>query len=393
LANTINPAAAVSGQSNGLGREPEESKARLQAILDTAVDGIVTIDDKGIIESVNPALENMFGYRAEEITGKNVSLLMPLPFGEAHDGHIERYLDGGEPRIIGIGREVEGQRKDGTIFPVGITVSEVCVAGRRLFTGIIRDNSDRRMSEESTRLRLNELAHATRLLELGEMTSGIAHEVNQPLAAIVTFAEACLRMLKSGTADPQVLREALEQIAAQGERAGTIIHSLRQLSRKGATGVVAVDLNATVREVLNLTAHEARRNNVRVRLELEESLPPLPADKIQIEQVLLNLTRNAIEAMDETPPGRAELSISTRRNDSDEAEVSVRDSGKGLPAADADRVFETFYSTKSHGVGVGLSISRSIIEAHGGRLWASTNARGGTSFCFTLRLVRPSDDS
>ncbi len=368
--------------------ELEEREARLQAILTTALEGIITIDERGLIETVNPAVESIFQYPAEELIGRNVKMLMPPPYRTEHDGYIARYLETGEARIIGIGREVEGLRKNGTIFPLELGVSEVVVRGRRIFTGIVRDISDRRRAEEEARWRLDELAHTSRLLELGEMTTGIAHEVNQPLAAIVTFAQACLRMLNAGNADLEVIKDALTQIASQGGRAGAIIHRLRDLARKGSTERQPVALEATIRAVVELIAHELRHHDIRVKLELADNLPPLEADRVQIEQVLLNLMRNAVEAMHESPESHRWLNLRAERDGDGMVEVTVLDGGKGLPEEANDRVFDTFYSTKPKGMGVGLSISRSIIEAHGGKLWAEPNPGGGAKFHFTLPVPK-----
>lgn len=362
-----------------------EREARLEAILETAVEGILTIDERGIIESLNPAAERMFDYSAEELVGQNVTALMPAPYKDEHDGYIRRYLDTGQARIIGIGREVEGRRKSGEVFPLDLAVSEVRLPGKRLFTGIVRDISDRLKGEEEARLRLHEVAHAARLLELGEMTSGIAHEVNQPLAAIVSFAEACLRMLKAGTGDLDTFEGALEQIATQGERAGTIIHSLRQLARKGEAELERVDINAMVKDVLALIGHEVRGRRVQIHTELAEELPAVRANRVQIEQVLLNLARNAIEALQECERQDRTMAIGTTLSADGIVEVTVSDTGNGLPKDGMDHVFETFYTTKPDGMGVGLSISRSILEAHGGRLWATPNPAGGTAFHFTLK--------
>ncbi len=374
--------------------ELEERSARLHAILDTAVDGIVTIDEQGTIESVNPAMERIFGHRREDLVGKNVKVLMPAPYKDEHDDYLKNYLRTGIKKIIGIGREVLGLRKDGSVFPLEIAVSAVVLPSRRLFTAILRDISDRRAAEEQARLRLNELAHATRLLELGEMTTAIAHEVNQPLAAIVSFAEACLRMRRTGTGDDALMDNALEQIAAQGERAGGIIHRLRRFARKGAEEREPVDINATVRHVLALLHPETGRPRVRPRVELDEALPAVNADPIQIGQVLVNLVRNAVEAMEACAEDRRLLTLRTAPVGSGPTGIAltVSDQGKGLPEGDPDRVFENFYTTKTQGMGIGLGICRSIIEAHGGKLWAAVNADGGASFQLQLPLGKAGTD-
>jgi two-component system sensor kinase FixL len=283
-------------------------------------------------------------------------------------------------RIIGVGREVEGQHKDGMRFPMDIAVSEVRVGASRLFTGLVRDISQRRRAEEEARRRRAELAHSARLSTIGELTSGIAHEVNQPLTAMVNFAEACLRMLRSGTADTQKLEDALGRIADQGQRAGHIIRHLRRLARKGDSERTEDDLSRLVRDVLDLTANELRASGIALQLLLDESLPLLKYDRIQIEQVVLNLVRNAMDVLEVAPAHGRELTIRTRVNAQGAIELTVEDTGAGFEAHNSERIFETFFTTKADGLGMGLSISRTIIEDHGGRLWASPRPGGGAIF-------------
>ena len=366
----------------------EDREARLSAILDTAVDGIITIDERGIIESVNAATERIFGYAGDELVGNNITMLMPSPYREKHDEYITRYIRTGEPRIIGIGREAEGQHKDGRRFPIDLAVSEVRVGGSRLFTGLVRDISARRRAEDEARRRSADLAHAARLSTIGELTSGIAHEVNQPLTAMVNFAEACLRMLRSGNADSQKLENALGQIAVQGQRAGHIIRHLRRLARKGESERVRIDLGHLVRDVLGLFSSELHASGITLDLMLDESGPAVKCDRIQIEQVVLNLVRNAMDVLEEGPADGRELTIRTRANSGETIELTVEDTGGGFGADGSDRIFELFFTTKADGLGMGLSISRTIIEDHGGRLWASPRPGGGAIFHVTL----PADD-
>lgn len=362
----------------------DDREARLNAILDTAVDGIITIDERGIIESVNRGTERIFGYTSDELVGRSVKLLMPSPYREEHDGYMARYLQTGQPRIIGIGREAEGQHKDGTRFPIDLAVSEIRVPGARVFTGMVRDISARRRAEAEARRRNAELAHAARLSTIGELTSGIAHEVNQPLTAMVNFAEACLRMLRSGNADTHKLEDALGQITVQGQRAGHIIRHMRRLARKGESERVTVNVSHLVQDVLGLVSNELRASGIALHLVLDESLPAVKCDRIQVEQVVLNLVRNAMDVLEEGPAEGRELTIRTRADGHENIEILVEDTGEGFAVGDDERIFETFFTTKPDGLGMGLSISRSIIEDHGGRLWASPRPGGGAIFHVNL---------
>ena len=352
-----------------------ESGERLRAILDAAVDSIVTIEASGAIESVNAATERVFGYTRDELIGRNVSVLMPTPYRDEHDGHIARYLRTGEARIIGIGREVEARHKDGSVFPVDIAVSEVRLPDRRLFTGIIRDLTERREMEERARLRLEDAAHTARMLELGEMCSEIVHEVNQPLAAIVGFAEGCLRMVRGGGAELTVIEDALGRVADQGIHAGEVVSRLRSLVRKDEHRREEFPLATAIEETLLIVDHERRQRGVRVVVRCESELPAVRANRVQIEQILLNLLRNAFHAVERAE--RRHVWIRAERAGADRVRLLVEDSGPGLSPERCERVFEAFYTTKPNGLGVGLSISRSLAESHGGRLWAeSIDGRG-----------------
>ncbi|MCA8967674.1 MAG: hypothetical protein KDC48_22525, partial [Planctomycetes bacterium] len=238
-----------------------------------------------------------------------------------------------------------------------------------------------------------EIAHVARIAMLGEMTVSIAHEINQPLAAIVSFAEACLRMLRTGTGSPDVLRGALEQISAQGVRAGDIVHNLRQFVRKGGSSRTSVDVNDVIRDVLGLLQHDVRQRAVNLQLALDADLPEVPADRVQVGQVTLNLVRNALDALDDEPGAPRDVRITTARSGERVIEVAVADTGTGLPPDGPQRVFETFFTTKPDGMGIGLSICRSLVEAHGGRLTAESNPGGGATFRFTLPINGPGTDA
>ena len=353
-----------------------ESEIRLRAILHTAVDTIITIKTSGEIESANPAAERMFGYTRGELLGRNVSMLMPLPWREEHDRHIARYLNTGEARIIGIGREIEAQRKDGSIFPIDLAVSEVRLPHRRLFTGIIRDLTERRKMEERARLRLEDAAHTARLLELGEMCSGIVHEVNQPLAAIVSFADGCLRMVHGGRAEPALIEDTLSRIAKQGARAGEILSRLRSLVRKGESRRETIDLGEAIGEVLLLVDHERRRRSVRVETECEPGIPTVSVDRVHVEQILLNLLRNAFHAVENAENRQVWVRV-MGASPGPSVRLVVEDSGPGIAPELRERIFEPFYTTRPNGLGVGLAISRSLAERHGGHLRAEADGAGG----------------
>lgn len=367
--------------------ELAESLDRYQGILDTAVDGIITINERGIVESFNRAAERIFGYRAAEVIGHNVSMLMPAPYREKHDQYLDNYLTSRRKKVIGIGREVEGRRKDGAIFPLELSVGEVTTGDCRTFTGIVRDISDRKQAEADARRRMNEMAHMMRVRSMGDLASGLAHEVNQPLTAIISNAQACLRLIDSNRADPDIVRESLQQIARQGERAGEIIRRLRKYVEKGELEKSPADLNTSVVEVLELLSHELQVNRVRMFVGTAPQLPRLEVDRVQIEQVLLNLIRNAVEAMAEAGVEPAELHIETAEKLQDGAAgviISVQDNGPGISSKDAETLFEPFYTTKSNGLGQGLSICRRIIQAHGGRIWAEQATPRGARFSFWL---------
>ncbi len=362
--------------------ELEEHAARLRAIVETAVEGIITIDEDGTIESVNPAAERLFGYSAGSLLGQNITMLMPPPHNEKHDRYMERYMRTGEARIIGIGREVTGLRKDGTVFPMELAISDVVLPDRRLFTGIVRDISERRTAEKRERQRLAEHAHAARLAALGEMASGIAHELNQPLTAIVSFADACRNLLEKPDVPKRVTLDALNQISEQGVRAGNIIRRLRNFVKTGSLDREIINLNAVISDVMAMVSHEIHMNEVDIELKLGDYLPGVWADKLQIEQVVLNIVRNAIEAMETSSVRRLVLKTSKR---DDQVLVYVSDSGCGF-SGESDQLFQAFYTTKEKGTGLGLSISHTIIEAHGGELTATADDSGAT-FSFSLPIV------
>jgi len=485
-----------------------------RAILDAAVDAIVVVDHVGTIQEFSSAAQRIFGYSREEMVGRNIRELMPEPFRREHDGYMARYMNTGEERIIGIGREVSAQRKDGSVFPCDIAVGHVHGAEPPRFVGFIRDITARKVSEEQlrrseTELRLAQelanlgnyvmhaeagaqdyyspqlyrilgvepgglevvrqdylsrwvhandrqrvadafarmesgrgpfdieyqvvlpdgtvkhlhhlaqavfrpdgrvlkyigtihditdrrraedearvlqerLTHFSRLSTMGEMAAGLAHEINQPLSAIATYARACQRLIAHPEPDYADVIAALEQINAQALRAGEVIRRLRNFVKNREVKREPVDCSRLLEDLRTLAETDARLHNIRLRLDCEEPLPTVHADPIQLQQVVLNLVRNAIDAMAEVPDDRREVVLTTRRSSNDEVEVTVADHGTGLAPEATEHLFNPFFTTKASGTGLGLAISRSIVRAHGGRLWHTPNDDCGVRFHFTL---------
>lgn len=486
---------------------------QLSALLNAAVDAMVLIDDRGIVTRFNPAAERVFGYGADEVIGRNVSMLMPQPYRREHDGYLQRYQDTGEARIIGIGREVVAQRKDGSTFPIDLAVGEFRTAAGRGYVGILRDISERKRHEEQLRQSSQELqlifeyaptaimitdlhggifnvnraccelfgygadelnrtrhldlvhpddrriaiehferlrtgggsaqceirymkadggimhalhyaaaatdaagqplmligevldrsalyqamreaeelrarlTHVGRIGTLGEMVSGIAHEVNQPLTAIANYASACRRMMLAGQSNPGEMLGILEKIAGQAERAGQVIRGLRSLAKRGENQRQLLDVNQLVSDVVRLVEFELRGSELQLDLRLGQQLPPVLADGVQIQQIVLNLIRNAMESMREAGSGRT-VGVETLESAAGRVEIRVSDQGPGVPVDLEPRLFEPFFTTKRQGMGLGLSICKSIASAHGGELYYRRNEPQGATFALELPALR-----
>jgi two-component system sensor kinase FixL len=367
-------------------RELLSREAHLRSILDTIPDAMIVIDDAGIMSSFSSAAERLFGYAAGEVLGKNVKILMPKPYRDAHDGYIGRYLATGERRIIGIGRVVVGERKDGSTFPMELAVGEMRSGNQRFFTGFVRDLSERQVTEARLQELQSELVHISRLTAMGEMASTLAHELNQPLSAIANYLKGSKRLLETATDERSAtMREAMDKAAEQALRAGQIIRRLRDFVSRGESEPRVESLAKLVEEASALALVGAKEHGVRVRFLFDPKADLVLADRVQVQQVLLNLMRNAVDAMEQS--SRRELALSTAALDGDMVEVAVADSGPGIAEEVADQLFQPFVTTKRQGMGVGLSISRTIIDSHGGQIWVEPNPGGGTVFRFTLRSV------
>lgn len=484
----------------------QHQPSELQALLDAAVDAVIFIDHRGILRVFSRAAERMFGYRAEEALGENLTLLM-----DERDR-----AQSGVPHVIGAGREVQGRRKDGNVFPALLSVGQVGGSDPPQFVGFIQDLTARHQSlaavererrratcyleaaqtmligidvqqcitlinrkgcevlecaeadlvgsnwfervipaphrstarfgfqtllerqprqayyfecpivscrgeerliawramavedaqgsvteilwsgddvtaghraEQELRDARQRITQVSRLATLGEMASGISHELNQPLAAIANFAQAGTRLLSLPTPDLEDTREALQQIAEQALRAGDIIRRFRGLARHRSLTLETADLNEVIREIEPLTHADARASGVRLKLELAARLPRTALDRSQMQQVLLNLLRNSIDALQEAPSGHREVTISTTQESAGEVQLTVADNGPGVPEQVRERLFMPFATTKEHGTGLGLVISRSIIEAHRGRIDYRANRPHGARFIVTLPLA------
>jgi two-component system sensor kinase FixL len=366
----------------------DTTDALFRTLIATAVDGIIVIDERGNIRIYNAACERLFGFQQEEVIGKNVKMLMPSPYREEHDNYIENYRGTAEKRIIGIGREVVGQRKDGTTFPMYLSVGEGVLDTQTIYVGIIHDLSPRHVTQRRMQDLQSELLHVSRLSAMGQMTAALAHELNQPLTAVLNYINAARRTVGQ-LHDPQASRIAdlIDKAATQTSRAGQIIRQLRDFVEKRETARSMVNMNSVVEEAITLAAVGSADANVKTSVELGDSLPPVLIDKIQVQQVVINLVRNAVEAMQYI--AKRELKVKTAPDAEGGVEVTISDSGPGLPPEVAGRLFHPFVTTKEKGMGIGLSICQSIVEAHGGRIWADSNAGQGVSFHFRVPGVEP----
>ena len=368
-----------------------EREAHLQSILDTIPDAMIVIDEKGAMQSFSAAAERLFGWTAQEVIGGNVNMLMPPPYQAAHDGYLARYLATGERRIIGIGRVVVGQRRDGSTFPMELSVGEVRVGEQPFFTGFVRDLTERQQTEARLQELQSELVHVSRLTAMGEMASALAHELNQPLSAITNYLGGATRLLEGGDpADAPLLVEALKEASGQALRAGDVIHRLRDFIGRGETERRVESVSKLIEEASALALVGVKELGVRVTMRLDPNADLVLADRVQIQQVVINLLRNALDAMRGVP--RAELRVQVSRRGDGFTVVSVSDTGSGINEEVRGRLFEPFMTTKREGMGVGLSICKTIVEAHGGSIWAEDNAGGGATFAFSLPIAETPAD-
>ncbi|MEO7654350.1 MAG: PAS domain S-box protein [Sphingomicrobium sp.] len=361
-----------------------DSEAHLRSILATVPDAMVVIDELGTILSFSAAAEKMFGYAEAEVLGENVSMLTPSPDRERHDSYLENYRRTGERKIIGIGRVTTARHRDGFTFPIELSIGEAWLGDKRIFTGFIHDITHRQQTELRLQDLQSELAHVGRLSEMGTLASSLAHELNQPLTAVVNYCETARDLLASDP-DPDtmiMIREAMHDATQQAIRAGQIVRRLRDFVSHGENERRVESLPRLVTEANALALVGSREHGIEVQVQLDPRADEVFVDRIQIQQVLVNLIRNAIDAMVEGPV--RSLTIRTDREPGDFVCVSIEDSGSGISELVAPQLFQPFVTSKKSGMGIGLSICRTIVEAHGGRIWFEPAPDSGIIFHFTL---------
>ena len=366
------------------------SEEKHRVIVEAANDAVVSMDESGAILLANPATKRIFGYDPVEIAGKPLTMLMPEMMRNLHENGFNRYLATGKRHLNWQGIELTAQRKDGREFPVEVSFGELTSGGHRVFTGFIRDISERKQAEDQLRtserdlqMTQAELVRVSRLTTMGELAASIAHEVNQPLTAVINNASACLRLLANRNLESEVLHRALEGIVADGTRASAVLARIRAFIKKEPSEKTPFDINEVIQEVLVLADRELYENQVLPDIQLAMDLPFVLADRVQLQQVLLNLIMNSIEALTAVTDRPRLLQVQSRIDESGDVLVTVSDSGTGFDL-EVDHVFTPFVTTKAKGMGMGLSISRSLVESHGGRLWAAPNSPHGAVFSFTL---------
>lgn len=364
-------------------RQLKASVNQFRSVLATVPDAMIVIDDRAYILSFSAAAERLFGFSEAEVVGTNINRLMPNPDRERHDDYIARYLKTGERRVIGRGRTVIGQRRDGSTFPMELSVGEAITDGDRVFTGFIRDLTEKQKAEERIEQLRGELVHAARVSAMGAMASTLAHELNQPITAVVNYVRGASNLMRGNeTPDLPIIQRALDEATDEAMRAGGIVRRLREFVARGDNEKSVEDLDALVEEAAKLALIGARERGVDAFFEIDPTCSVVLVDRIQTQQVLINLMRNAVDAMSGSPIRR--VTISSRPEPDGYVRVTVMDTGPGIAPDIAENLFRAFNSSKDGGMGLGLSICRTIVEANGGKIWMEACAGGGTAFHFTL---------
>lgn len=370
-----------------------EREAKLNSIFNASIEGIITIDTTGLIISVNSAVETIFGYQEPELIASSIDKLLPLLKRNKRPRYLKNRLHNFIAAFIGKIQEIEGMHKDGSTLLLDLSIVQYSIDGVNYFTGIVRDVSLRKLQEQQNKEHLDKLAHVTRLGVMGEMASGIAHEVNQPLTAVVNYTQVCLRYIDAQNPDLAKLSEILYKTHQQALKAGQIIHSMREFVKPRKIHRATANINNLIYDAISLLDADLKQNSIKLSFELEKNLPLVYIDNVQIEQVILNLIRNSIDALrDIAQKTPRQLSVQTHLNEENYIEIKVKDNGTGLSDEQREKILTPFYTTKSTGMGMGLSISRSLVEAHEGVLHFNTKQNKGTTFYFTLPVWKHTHD-
>jgi two-component system sensor kinase FixL len=361
---------------------------QLDSVLDAMVESMIVIDASGTIERVNKATHSMFGYEPEELVGQNISILMAGSDKSQHDNYLNRYHKTRVKRIIGIGREVMAMRKDGSNFPADIAVGEVRSGNETRYVGLVRDLTDQRKAEEQALRQREEMVNVSRLSTMGEMAAAMAHELNQPLTAIANYAGASIRLLEKSKDKIDDVKEVLQEIYDQAHRAGEVIRRTRNFTKSVESSREDMSLLAVAEPIRSLAELDTKANNILLTWDIPADLPSINVDSIQIQQVILNLIRNAVDAMHDTDPERRKITVKAKLTAPYEMRLEVHDQGAGVTEDQSNEIFNAFFTTKSTGMGMGLAICRTIMRTHGGELGFRNNdlrlGDCGSTFFFTL---------
>lgn len=355
-------------------------------LIDATLDAVIIIDAKGVILRFNQAAEQLFLYPVDAVVGQNVSMLMPEPDRSKHDLFIARYLETGQGTVIGRSRDATGVKSDGSSFPMKLSLGEIKGEHGSQFVAIIHDLSEKKAGEAKVRQLEAQLVHADRLVILGELTAGIAHEINQPLTAIAAYADAGRQLIRrSDDTSAENIHDICEKIAGQSRRAAEVVQRLRRLVRTGSVKKARHNINNIIRNTILLFEYERKKKYLEFDFLPAEGIDILFVDDIQIQQILINLFKNALDAMRAVEQEEGQITIRVKKFGEVMA-VAVQDNGPGVAPADRHHLFESFFTTKPRGVGLGLSICKNIAAAHGGNLRYESPIEGGSRFILTLPL-------
>lgn len=380
-------AALIAGLlANRAKRKGAEERFRLA--VEGSPNGMVLLNHQRRIVLVNTQAEMLFGYSRAELIGQDVEMLVPERFRRAHSGLVNDFFSAPQSSAMGARRELLGCRKDGTEFPVEIALNPIQSREGLLVLVAIADLTARRQAEKEAKELRGNLAHAGRVTVLGQLASALAHELSQPLGAILRNAETAEIMLQRPSPDLEELRSIVTDILRDDQRAGQVIDRLRSLLKRGSLDLQPIELSSVIAEVLSLVHADAAARHVKLTYSVAPGLPLVRGDRVHLQQVVLNLLVNAMDALESCAPQQRNLEVRAHRTDATACEVRVSDNGPGLPGDALERLFEPFFTTKAKGMGMGLAVSKTIIESHKGRLWAENRPAGGACFCFTLPVAR-----